>query len=170
MSKPGCMPPDNNTKTPLYKAPPKSCDAHCHVFGPSDIFPYSQQASYWPPDADKQALKRLHDKLGIERAVLVQASCHGIDNRAMIDAIKSSNGAYRGVCIANDSFSENDFQDLHDGGVRGVRFNFVKHLGGTPNLEIMKIVLDRVKPLDWHLVISSILSCKRNWFILNHGL
>lgn len=153
MSKPSCMPPDNNTRTPLYKAPPLACDAHCHVFGPYEIFPYSDKASYWPPDADKHALKRLHDKLGIERAVLVQASCHGIDNRAMLDAIKSSQGAYRGVCIANDSFSENDFQDLHDGGVRGVRFNFVKHLGGAPNLESMKTVLARVKPLGWHLVI-----------------
>ncbi|SKA71429.1 Predicted metal-dependent hydrolase, TIM-barrel fold [Thiothrix eikelboomii] len=153
MSKPSCMPPDNHTRTPLYKAPPQSCDAHCHVFGPHAIFPYSDKASYWPPDADKHALKRLHDKLGIERAVLVQASCHGTDNRAMIDAIKSSKGAYRGVCIANDSFSENDFQDLHDGGVRGVRFNFVKHLGGAPNLDSMKTVLERVKPLGWHLVI-----------------
>lgn len=151
--KPSCMPPENNTKTPLFNAPPKSCDAHCHVFGPRDIFPYSDKASYWPPDSDKYALKRLHNKLGIERAVLVQASCHGIDNRGMLDAIKSSNGAYRGVCIADDSFSENDFQDLHDGGVRGVRFNFVKHLGGAPNLEMMKTVLDRVKPLGWHLVI-----------------
>lgn len=153
MSKPSCMPPDNNTRTPLYQAPPKSCDAHCHVFGPHEVFPYSDKASYWPPDADKQALKRLHDQLGIERAVLVQASCHGTDNRAMLDAIKSSQGAYRGVCIANDSFSENDFQDLHDGGVRGVRFNFVKHLGGAPNLDSMKTVLQRVKPLGWHLVI-----------------
>lgn len=153
MTKPSCMAPDNDTRTPRFKAPPLSCDAHCHVFGPHAIFPYSDNASYWPPDADKHALKRIHDKLGIERAVLVQASCHGIDNRGMLDAIKSSNGAYRGVCIANDTFSENDFQDLHDVGVRGVRFNFVKHLGGAPNLDVMKTVLDRVKPLDWHLVI-----------------
>lgn len=153
MTKPSCMPPDNDTRTPRYKAPPLSCDAHCHVFGPHAIFPYSDNASYWPPDADKHALKRIHNKLGIERAVLVQASCHGIDNRGMLDAIKSSNGAYRGVCIANDTFSENDFQDLHDGGVRGVRFNFVKHLGGAPNLDVMQTVLNRVKPLGWHLVI-----------------
>lgn len=151
--KPSCMPPDNNTREPMYKAPARACDAHCHVFGPRELFPYSAKASYWPPDADKHALRRIHDKLGIERAVLVQASCHGIDNRGMIDAIKSSHGAYRGVCIANAGFSENDFQDLHDGGVRGVRFNFVKHLGGAPDLEMMKTVLDRVKPLGWHLVI-----------------
>jgi len=147
------MAPENETKTPRFKAPPNSCDAHCHVFGPHATFPYSDKASYWPPDADKHALKRIHDKLGIERAVLVQASCHGIDNRGMLDAIKTSNGAYRGVCIANDSLSENDFQDMHHGGVRGVRFNFVKHLGGAPDLVMMKTVLDRVKPLGWHLVI-----------------
>jgi len=153
MTKPSCMAPDNETRTPRFKALANSCDAHCHVFGPHQTFPYSDKASYWPPDSDKHALKRIHDKLGIDRAVLVQASCHGIDNRGMMDAIKSSNGAYRGVCIANDTFSENDFQDMHDGGVRGVRFNFVKHLGGAPDLDMMKTVLNRVKPLGWHLVI-----------------
>ncbi|GLQ74743.1 amidohydrolase family protein [Vibrio penaeicida] len=153
MNKPSCMAPDNNTRVPRFKAPPKSCDAHCHVFGPHDVFPYAMTSTYWPPDADKHALKRVHDTLGVERAVLVQASCHGTDNRAMLDAIKSSNGAYRGVCIADDTFSENDFQDLHDGGVRGVRFNFVRHLGGAPDLAKMQTVLDRVKPLGWHLVI-----------------
>jgi predicted TIM-barrel fold metal-dependent hydrolase len=151
--KPSCMPPDNDTRTPLYEAPSKSCDAHCHVFGPHDVFPYSDDASYWPPDSDKHALKRTHDILGIERAVLVQASCHGTDNRAMLDAIASSNGAYRGVCMADDSFSVEDFEALHEGGVRGVRFNFVAHLGGAPDLDRMKTVLGRVRPLGWHLVI-----------------
>ena len=148
-----CMPPDNDTRTPLYRAPAGSCDAHCHVFGPHAVFPYAASASYWPPDADKQALKRMHDKLGIERAVLVQASCHGTDNRAMLDAIASSGGSYRGVCIADDGFGNDDFRQLHDGGVRGVRFNFVRHLGGAPDLGMMRRVLDRVQPLGWHLVI-----------------
>ena len=153
MTKPSCLPPNNETKTPLFTAPVNACDAHCHVFGPHSKFPYSEKATYWPPDADRHALKRIHQKLGIDRAVLVQASCHGTDNRAMVDAIKHSNGHYRGVCIADDTFTENDFQDLHDGGVRGVRFNFVTHLGGAPNLEKMKSVLDKVQFLGWHLVI-----------------
>ncbi|MDD1780770.1 amidohydrolase family protein [Enterovibrio sp. ZSDZ35] len=153
MTKPSCMPPDNNTRTPRFVAPPKSCDAHCHVFGPHAQFPYAETATYWPPDAGKDALKRVHDTLGIERAVLVQASCHGRDNRAMMDAIASSNGAYRGVCMADDTFTDNDFQDLHEGGVRGIRFNFVTHLGGAPNLEMMARVLERVKQYGWHLVI-----------------
>ena len=148
-----CMPPDPNTKVPVFKAPKKSCDAHCHVFGPRDKFPYHPSSTYEPPDAGKERLKKLHDVLGIERAVIVQASCHGPDNSAMLDAIATSNGAYRGVCIATKEFTDDEFQLLHDGGIRGVRFNFVTHLGGTPDLDAMKNVLDRVKHLGWHLVI-----------------
>jgi len=153
MTKPGCMPPDANTRTPSFKVPPGTCDSHCHIFGPHAQFPYAANASYWPPDADKHALKRVHDLLGIKRAVLVQASCHGTDNSAMLDAIRTSNGNYRGVCIVDDSFNERDLQELHDSGVRGVRFGFVRHLGGAPDLEMMTAVLDRIKPLGWHLVI-----------------
>ena len=152
-SKPTCMPPDNDTRAPNYHAPPGACDAHCHVFGPHEIFPYSDRASYWPPDAGKFALKRMHDKLGIARAVLVQASCHGVDNRAMLDAIANSGGAYRGVCMADDSFTAEDFARLHEGGVRGVRFNFVKHLKSAPDLRVINAVMERVRRLDWHLVV-----------------
>ncbi|MDP3072913.1 MAG: amidohydrolase family protein [Opitutaceae bacterium] len=148
-----CPPPDPNTRTPKFKAPPKACDAHCHIFGPKHIFPYHPNSTYEPPDAGKDRLKALHRTLGIERAVFVQASCHGPDNRAMLDAIASSNGAYRGVCIAKKTFTDAEFQQLHDGGVRGVRFNFVTHLGGTPDLDAMKTILARVAPLGWHLVI-----------------
>jgi len=151
--KPSCPPPDPNTRTPVFKAPPKSCDAHCHVFGPRDLFPYSPSSTYEPPDAGKDRLKQLHQILGLERAVIVQASCHGPDNRAMLDAIASSGGAYRGVCIARKTFTDADFRELHEGGVRGVRFNFVTHLGGTPDLDAMKNILERVKPLGWHLII-----------------
>lgn len=151
--KPSCPPPDPNTRTPAFKAPPKACDAHCHVFGPRNLFPYWPTSTYEPPDAGKERLKELHRILGIERAVIVQASCHGPDNRAMLDAIASSNGAYRGVCIARKTFTDEDFRQLHEGGVRGVRFNFVTHLGGTPDLDAMQNILARVKPLGWHLII-----------------
>jgi 2-pyrone-4,6-dicarboxylate lactonase len=147
------LPPDFATKTPRFKAPPKSCDAHCHVFGPSHLFPYHSTSTYQPPDAGKDRLRNLHKILGIERAVIVQASCHGPDNRAMLDAIATSNGAYRGVCIASKDFTDNEFQRLHEGGVRGVRFNFVTHLGGTPDLDAVKDIIRRVQPLGWHLVI-----------------
>jgi predicted TIM-barrel fold metal-dependent hydrolase len=151
--KKSCPAPDPDTRVPRFKAPPKSCDAHCHVFGPKALFPYHPTSTYEPPDAGKDHLKKLHDTLGLERAVIVQASCHGPDNRAMLDAIASSGGAYRGVCIARKSFTDDDFQRLHEGGVRGVRFNFVKHLGGSPDIEAMTSILERVKPLGWHLII-----------------
>ncbi|MEN9636092.1 MAG: hypothetical protein RL077_4496 [Verrucomicrobiota bacterium] len=151
--KKSCLPPDPNTRTPAFKAPPKSCDAHCHVFGPKHLFPYHPTSTYEPPDAGKDRLKKLHDTLGLERAVIVQASCHGPDNRAMLDAIATSKGAYKGVCIARATFTDEEFRQLHEGGVCGVRFNFVTHLGGTPNLDAMTNILQRVRPLGWHVII-----------------
>ncbi len=131
--------------------PPGACDAHCHVFGPGNIFPYAEERKYTPPDAPKEKLARLHAKLGIERAVIVQASCHGTDNAAMLDAIAASAGRYRGVCNARGTFSDEDFERLHQGGIRGVRFNFVKHLGGAPDLDRMRSMVARVAPLGWHV-------------------
>jgi len=148
-----CQPPDSNPRKPDFELPSGACDAHCHVFGPGEIFPYHPQRSYTPPDAPRQTLKQLHDFLGIERAVIVQASCHGPDNTAMLDAIAHSDGKYRGVCHIDTETSEQDLQDLHEGGVRGVRFNFVKHLGGAPDLNFLKRTVDIVRGFGWHLVL-----------------
>jgi len=133
--------------------PPLACDAHCHVFGPAAAFPYAPDRAYTPPDAPKERLSALHQILGIQRAVIVQASCHGTDNRAMLDAIATSGGRYRGIAIVDASFTENAYAALHEGGIRGVRFNFVKHLGGMPDMRVFKHVLQRIQPLGWHLVV-----------------
>lgn len=143
--------PDPATRTPAYRAPPGTCDSHCHIFGPANVFPYAESRKYTPPDASKRDLKRLHDILGIDHAVIVQASCHGFDNSAMLDAIKSSDGRYRGVCNAAIEFDGEYFDELHDCGIRGVRFNFVKHLGGAPDLDKMWRIIDRVRSLPWHI-------------------
>ena len=144
-------PPDPDTRKPDFKAPPGSCDTHCHVFGPGNQFPYADTRRYTPPDAPKEKLRELHDTLGIERAVIVQASCHGTDNAAMLDAIASSDGRYRGVCNADDSFTASQFAELHAGGIRGVRFNFVRHLGGAPDLDKMRVIISKVAHLPWHV-------------------
>ena len=133
--------------------PPHACDAHCHIFGPGATFPYAPDRTYTPPDAPKDALAALQSVLGIERAVIVQASCHGTDNRAMLDAIKTSGGRYRGVAIVDASFTETDYAALHDDGIRGVRFNFVEHLGGKPDMDLFHRVVQRIRPLGWHLVV-----------------
>ena len=143
--------PDLDTRIPEYRLPDNACDTHCHVFGPAEDFPYAATRRYTPPDASKRQLSALHNKLGVGRAVIVQASCHGTDNSAMLDAIASSQGRYRGVCNATESFSDNHFEELHAGGIRGVRFNFVKHLGGPPSLEKLDAIVSRVKHLPWHV-------------------
>ena len=146
-------PPDHYPKKPAYAPPAGACDAHCHVFGPARIFPYAPERRYTPPDAPKTMLAALHAHLGLSRAILVQASPHGTDNRAMLDAIASSNGRWRGVAIVGSDVTDHDLERLHEGGVRAARFNFVRHLGGAPPLEVVTRIQERVRPLGWHLVL-----------------
>ena len=143
--------PDPDTRTPEFKLPLGTCDAHCHVFGPANVFSFADTRKYTPPDAPKEHLERLHDTLGIGRAVIVQASCHGTDNSAMLDAIASNQDRYRGVCNAAESFTGEYFEELHAGGIRGVRFNFVKHLGGAPDLDKLRNIISKMKHLPWHV-------------------
>ena len=145
--------PDPNPVKPRYVPPAGACDAHCHVFGPGARFPYAPNRSYTPPDAPREKLAALHRHLGLTRAVLVQASCHGTDNSAMLDAIASSNGALRGVGMVGKDIPDGELEALHAGGVRGARFNFVAHLGGAPDLKVVASVLTRIAPLGWHVVL-----------------
>lgn len=145
--------PDPNTRTPSFVPPPGACDAHCHIFGPEARFPYADGRPYTPPDAPFERLVRLHRILGIERAVIVHASCHGADMRVTLDAIARSRGRFRGTAIIDDGCTERDFERLHEGGIRGVRFNFVKHLGGRPEFGFFHRTVDRVKALGWHLIL-----------------
>ncbi len=140
-------------RKPRFKLPPGSGDAHCHVFGPTDKFPYAPNRRYTPAGAPKEMLAALHAHLGIERAVIVQASCHGTDNAAMLDCIASNPRRYRGVAIVDDGFTDKNFDALDRGGVRGVRFNFVRHLGGAPDMAVFNRVIDRIKGRGWHVVL-----------------
>jgi predicted TIM-barrel fold metal-dependent hydrolase len=147
------MAPDPDTKVPAYKPPPLSCDSHCHIFGPGDVYPYAPGRSYTPPDAPLSRFKELQRTLGLERAVLVNASCHGDDNSVILDAIAQSGGRYRGVANVADDVSDFELEQLHDGGIRGIRFNFVQHLGGTPDLRVFNDLVHRVVPYGWHVVL-----------------
>jgi predicted TIM-barrel fold metal-dependent hydrolase len=148
-----CQAPVANPRKPRYQAPPGACDAHCHVFGPADKFPYAPDRSYTPPDAGKERLRALHDHLGITRGVIVHASCHGTDNRVTLDAIATSDGRYKGVAVVGGEIADNELEALDRGGICGVRFNFVAHLGGTPDLEVFDRILGRIEPLGWHVVL-----------------
>jgi len=148
-----CLPPDPDPVKPALVLPPGACDAHCHVFGPARKFPYAADRSYTPPDAPVEHLRKLHAHLGISRAVIVHASCHGSEMEVTLDAIASSNGTYRGVAVVEDSITDIELERLHAGGIRGIRFNFVKHLGGVPDLAVFYRLLARIKPLGWHIVL-----------------
>ncbi len=138
---------------PQFKLPTGSVDAHCHVFGPGNEFPFAPERKYTPCDASKQQLFALRDHLGFERNVIVQATCHGADNSALLDALAHSNDKARGVVTVKRSITDKELQDMHAAGVRGVRFNFVKRLVDfTPKDELMEIAA-RIKPLGWHVVI-----------------
>lgn len=147
------LPPHPSPKKPDLVLPEGACDAHCHVFGPGDIFPYSSSATYRPEDAPKERLFALHQHLGLSRSVIVQASCHGTDNRAMVDALRAGAGNYRGIAMVERDVTEAELQDLHDAGVRGVRFNFVAHLGDAANQEAVRDIVAKIKPLGWHIVV-----------------
>jgi predicted TIM-barrel fold metal-dependent hydrolase len=146
-------PPDPHTRKPKFRPPPLACDAHCHIFGPAAKFPYDPEAAYHPPDSPFEALQKLHSILGIERAVIVHASCHGSDMRVTLDGIARSKGRYRGTAIIDESYGEREFRQMHDGGIRAVRFNFVQHLGGRPDMAFFKRTVERVKDMGWHLIL-----------------
>ncbi|MDB5546003.1 MAG: dicarboxylic acid hydrolase, partial [Hyphomicrobiales bacterium] len=143
--------PDPHTKTPKFKLPPKSCDAHCHIFGPGSKYPYAPDRTYTPPDAPLEAFRKLHAVLGVERAVIVNASAHGTDNRVALDAIAQSNGAYRAVANIDGTITDKGLQELNDGGFRGCRFNFVRHLGGVPDMKVFDRIIAMIAPLGWHV-------------------
>lgn len=130
-----------------------ACDAHCHIFGPAARFPFAPERSYTPPDAGLEDFEHLQRTLGLSHAVFVQASCHGTDNRAMLDALQRGDGRYAGVAMVDDETPDGMLEELHNAGVRGTRFNFVKHLGGAPDMDAFWRVVRRVEPFGWHLVL-----------------
>ena len=138
---------------PAFVAPAGAVDAHCHVFGPGEVFPYAPQRKYTPGDAPKEALFELRDFLGFERNVIVQASCHGSDNRAMVDALIAAGDKARGIAVVEHDVSTVDLAEMHAAGVRGVRFNFLKRLvDATPREHYVEIA-EKIIPLGWHVVI-----------------
>ncbi len=139
--------------TPHFKVPPGAVDAHCHVFGPGDQFPYAPERKYTPCDASKDQLWALRDHLGFARSVIVQATCHGADNRALVDALHHSGGKARGVASVKRNISDEELDKLDAAGVRGVRFSFVRRLVDVLPHDTLLDIGERIKRLGWHLVI-----------------
>jgi len=141
-----------NPSKPRYTPPPGAVDAHCHVFGPMEQFPFSPRAKYLPEDAGPDKLFALRDHLGFAKNVIVQASCHGTDNRATLDAIAKSEGKARGVAVVDPAIPEEELAAMHEGGMRGIRFNFLKRLVDDAPKDKFLDVASRL-PAGWHVVI-----------------
>lgn len=138
---------------PAYRLPPNAVDAHCHVFGPGAVFPFAPERQYTPCDAPKEKLRELRDFLGFERNVIVQATCHGHDNRALCDALADSGGKAKGVASVSPEVTDDELHELKRSGVLGARFNFVKRLvDARPEHEYVTLA-ERLLPLGWHVVI-----------------
>ncbi len=153
MTKPIPGPHPDPHRPTAHTPPADACDAHCHIFGPAHRFPFAERRAYTPPDSSLENFEALQTTLGLSRAVFVQASCHGTDNAAMVDAIRRGAGRYAGVAMIDDNTTDAEIEELHEVGVRGTRFNFVAHLGGAPDLDTYWRLVNRVVPLGWHIVL-----------------
>lgn len=150
---PDWLPFDPDPSRPTFRVPAHAVDAHCHVFGPARRFPFAPERKYTPCDAPKEALWKLRDFLGFERNVIVQATCHGADNSALVDALADAGGLARGVATVRASISDHELRELDAAGVRGVRFNFVKRLVDALPRDALSGIAKRVAAMGWHVVI-----------------
>ncbi|MCA0947096.1 amidohydrolase family protein [Salipiger pacificus] len=147
------MPFHPSPAKPAFVPPAGAVDAHCHVFGPAARFPFAPERKYTPVDAPAETLFDLRDHLGFARNVIVQATCHGTDNAAMLDAIAKSGGRARGVAVLDETVTDAELERLHAAGIRGVRFNFLKRLVGEAPKDRYVKVAERIARLGWHIVI-----------------
>ena len=148
-----CPAPDRNPRPPRTRLPPGACDTHAHICGPADTFPYAQERIYTPPDSTLDDYLHLLDVLGIDRAVLVQPSVYGTDNRALIDALSRRPQGLRGVAVVEPDISADEIRALDDAGIRGVRFNLVDHKGErnvVPD-DVVRRLATAIAPFGWHI-------------------
>lgn len=150
---PDWLPFDPSPSSPAFIPPPGAVDAHCHVFGPGAVFPYAPERKYTPCDASAGQLFALRDFLGLSRNVIVQATCHGNDNAALVDALLQSQGRARGIASVASSAGDGELDDLHAAGVRGVRFNFVRRLVDPRPDSYYLPLIERIAARGWHVVV-----------------
>ena len=156
LSAPLCQAPDPEIRSPKIEFPLGAVDCHAHICGPASLFPYAQERIYTPPDATLENYQALLQMLGIHRAVLVQPSVYGADNRAMLAALKAYPKQFRGIAVIPNQLtdvSDRYLEDLHLTGVRGIRCNMVDvadKSAGLP-IQMLKALAQRIKPFGWHL-------------------
>lgn len=144
-----CMPPDPNPRKPSFVPPPNSCDTHFHIFGPPDKFPFAETRQYTPPAAPLEHYLSMSAVIGIDRGVVVQPSVHGLDNSVTLDAVQRTGGRFRGVARVDDEMTRSDLKRLHEGAIRGVRFNLLTRPRGNVALDVFDRVVERIAEFGW---------------------
>jgi predicted TIM-barrel fold metal-dependent hydrolase len=144
-----CQAPDPDARAPRVRIPPLATDTHFHILGPASEYPYVEDREYTPPDALPEHCRHLFHTLGIERAVLVQPSVYGYDNRRMLAAASQLGVPTRNVVVVAQETSDKEMERLHDTGTRGIRF-ISAHKGGL-SLAQLEQISERVKGLGWHI-------------------
>ncbi len=144
-----CAASDPSPRAPRFTPPCGACDCHAHIFGPESHYPYTQHRTYTPPDASLSAYKNMLKTLGLERAVIVQPSVYGTDNRATLDAVKAGGDNFRGVVVVDENIDTAEMERMHEIGVRGVRINLLFKSG----IEVSDVqrLADKIAPFGWHL-------------------
>jgi predicted TIM-barrel fold metal-dependent hydrolase len=146
---PLCLGADPEPRTPRFAVPAGATDTHFHILGPAATYPYVTNREYTPPDAAPSAYHHLSDTLGIQKAVLIQPSVYGDDNRCLVDAASQLGLKTRMVVVVPSATTDTELQRLHEAGARAVRF-ILAHTGGLP-LRDLHHLAERVKPMGWHV-------------------
>jgi predicted TIM-barrel fold metal-dependent hydrolase len=143
-----CPVPPPATK-PKNVAPEGATDAHFHIFGPPDKYPTSARRMYDPPLSTVDSYLNIAETLGIQRMVVVQASIYGADNSCLLDSIAEF-GLHRarGIAVVEQGITFAELNEMHERGVRGIRFNAIT--GHTP-LEWLPELAKLIEPLGWHI-------------------
>jgi 2-pyrone-4,6-dicarboxylate lactonase len=142
-----------NPSKPKFVVPAGAVDAHCHVFGPGDTFPFAPERKYTPCDASWEQLFALRDFLGFDKNVVVQATCHGSDNSALLDVLERADDRARGVVTVKADITHDELARMNELGVRGVRFNYVKRLVDPKPDDYYRQIIEKIKPFGWHVVL-----------------
>src|ERR1700704_3911006 len=150
---PLCAAPDPQPRAPGIALPGAAWDCHTHICGPATAYPYDGERIYTPPDATIESYRHLLATRGVERAVLVQPSVYGTDNRAMLAALRMAGPGFRGVAVVEPTIAARDVEALHQAGVRGMRLNLVDRREGrnAVPVEIVRALADRIAPFGWHI-------------------
>lgn len=146
-------PPDPNPKVPRLTCPPGAIDAHLHVFGPAESYPFVPETAYAIGDALPETAMAMHRTLGLSGGVIVSGGAYGRDPRHLYDTLQRFPEHFRGVMVPPDRMSREEIARLDAAGVRGVRFS--SHHRGTHLAPILPDLARQIADHGWHVQFYS---------------